>query len=54
MLEGANGDNPAEKVLFYKKRELDKEVELLTPEEIRKRVYNYYNEVCKNVIAIVN
>ena len=49
MLEEANGDNPAERVLFYKKRELDQEVQLLTPDEIRARVYN----LKINVIALL-
>lgn len=49
VLEEANGDNPAERVLFYKKRELDQEVQLLTPDEIRARVYN----LKINVIALL-
>ena len=37
-LEGVDDGNPAEKVLFYKKCELDKKTELLTPEEIKMKV----------------
>lgn len=38
LFEGVNEGNPVEKVLFYKKHELDKETELLSSEDIKTMV----------------